>query len=450
MTLPTTLLDLLSNSLVLDNTLPSLSLSSLFALSRTSRNFQNLVLRTPSVFRYLDLSRCRGAHVPHSMKPIDSGGNSWRAQRMDENLTEDDFYSGPLRGVLSFLSRRDILRDVHTLVLDGLVSATNDLVYEIVTSSEYNVKILSVLRCVNLNQRKLQQLLCTICRPSRPEGTPRLQGMYVFGTSSPQHQQRTIHEALIRGVTLSEGAQLGSLPSSSDVPLPSDTNPWYAPTGRTINEGHAKRSSWEETLQVCRGIIAFDAVLCTNMHAAMAPYLHVAAEDYLSQHKPGISPLATIALGPEGCAGCGTAPADAPVWGETDCKEFPLLHPPPFSGKLIDACRPPRRMTSHQEKPVPRRFIASCTWCLANRHCESCHRWWCGDCYDPKQQTAKLKNLQRLQKAGLNYLPSREELSYTDSNSQKSASVKVYNNLCVENCLVGEMMAGAGSGGMWG
>jgi hypothetical protein len=52
--------------------------------------------------------------------------------------------------------------------------------------------------------------------------------------------------------------------------------------------------------------------------------------------------------------------------------------------------------------------------------------------------------------AGLNYLPSGDELPYTVITPQKSASVKVLNNLCVENCLVGEMMAGAGNSGMWG
>lgn len=31
-----------------------------------------------------------------------------------------------------------------------------------------------------------------------------------------------------------------------------------------------------------------------------------------------------------------------------------------------------------------------------------------------------------------------------------AGTVKVYSKLCVEHCLVGEMMAGAGSGGMWG
>jgi len=123
-----------------------------------------------------------------------------------------------------------------------------------------------------------------------------------------------------------------------------------------------------------------------------------------------------------------------------------LLNPPPFSGKLADACCPPKRMASRENVPVPKRLIASCPWCLFNRHCESCHRWWCGECFDPKK-ISKLRDLQRLKDAGLNYLPSRDELSYIDITPQK-ACIKVFNNLCVEYCLVGEMMAGAGSSGM--
>ena len=31
-----------------------------------------------------------------------------------------------------------------------------------------------------------------------------------------------------------------------------------------------------------------------------------------------------------------------------------------------------------------------------------------------------------------------------------STPVKVFSKLCVEHCLVGEMMSGSGSNGMWG
>jgi len=37
-----------------------------------------------------------------------------------------------------------------------------------------------------------------------------------------------------------------------------------------------------------------------------------------------------------------------------------------------------------------------------------------------------------------------------ESGMVGSAAVKVYSKLCVEHCLVSEMMSGAGSNGMWG
>lgn len=73
---------------------------------------------------------------------------------------------------------------------------------------------------------------------------------------------------------------------------------------------------------------------------------------------------------------------------------------------------------------------------------------WCATCYDPKR-TNKLKNLEKLSDAGLLYLPTEEELALPESSTSKDQSIKVFNGFCVENCLVGEMMAGAGSMGMW-
>lgn len=448
-TLPPSLLDLLSNSLILENTLPCLPLSGIFALSRTSRSFRELLLRTPSIFRYVDLSKCRGAYVsPNLLTRIDVGGHSWRAERIDENLTEDEFYAGPLRGVLSNLRRMKVLANVQTLVLDGLSSVTNDLISDIAISSEYNVRLLSIRKCLNVNESKLQQLLRHLCRPSRPEGTPRLQGLYVFSHPPVTLNRHAFdYNSITSGVTTSQGAQLGASHieeghASNGVDL------WYTATGRVIAQGHAQRSSWEETLLACAGIISFDAVLCTHMHADMASVLHPASRDYLAENKAGIPPLATMALGPDGCAGCGRSPLNAPVWGVSDPREFPLLWPPPSNGRLIDAVRPPRRVTD-DGSILPQHLIVSCTWCLTNRHCDNCHRWWCAACYNPTK-SKKLSDLERLDRAGLSYLPSREELGDGASGGDGGDHIKVFNGLCVENCLVGEWMAGAGGGGMWG
>lgn len=421
----TSLIDLFATPLVSDNLLPNLSLSAISRLSQVSHSFRDFIFKTPGVFRHLDLSRCKGAYIP-ALPPIDAGGHSWRAERMDENLTEDEFYAGPLRGVLSKLRRQKVLHDVQILVLDGLASVTNDLLHDIVTSNEYNVRLLSIRKCINVNQVKLQQLLRYICRPERPENTPRLQGLYFF-TNPTKDRNGTSSASALTGITLSDGAALGMLPVDKSQPLSLDRNSWYEPAGKLTDEGYDRRSSWEETLQACKGIIAFDAVLCQHMHSAMSACLSEYSLEFLEKNKPGIPPIATVALGSDGCTGCGRAPEGTPVWGESDMYEFPLLSPPPRSGRLIDAIRPPtRRMPDqfipHKSHLEPQLLIVSCSWCLVNRHCDSCHRWWCADCYDPKK-----------------------------SNGGQGESIKVLpeQRLCVQHCLVGEMMTYAGSYGMW-
>jgi len=440
--LPTALLDLLRNPIIADNLVQYLPLCSIIRLARTAWGYHDWVLHEPTVFRYLDLSRAKGAYTP-PIAPIDNGGHSWRAERMDENLTEDEFYAGPLRSVLNKLSRLHILHDVQVLVLDRLASVTHELLHEITTESKYNVRLLSIRQCPNVNETRLRQLLTYLCRPSRAEGTPRLQGLYFF--TDPAND-RTVdpNAANFNGITTVDGAALGLLPSDKAQAI--EAQHWYAPSGKVTSIGADGRSAWEETIQSCTGIIAFDAVLCKTMHEHMAPCLHEASREFLTTSKPGVPTIASVALGPGGCAGCGNAPEGTPIWGQNDIVDFPLLSPPPRSGKLIDAVRPPGTSTS--KSGLTQRLVVSCKWCLINRHCDSCHRWWCADCYNPKQGT-RLRDLEALSNAGLRYLPAQEELQTTGSDGTNGDSIKVFNGFCVENCLVGEMMAGAGSNGMW-
>lgn len=441
--LPSTLLDLLCNPIIADNVIQYLNLQSVFRLSRTAREYRDWVLHTQKVFRYLDLSKCRGAYTP-LMERIDTGGHSWRAERMDENLTEDEFYAGPLRNVVNKLNRLRVLQDVQVLVLDRLASVTHDLVFEIATDSRFNVRLLSIRQCPNVNQAWLQQLLKHICRPSRPKGTPRLQGLYFF-TDPAGDSKESSTDVTINGVTAVDGAALGLLPSDKAQCFTENALRWYLPSGRVISIGADHRTSWEETLQACSGIIAFDAVLCKSMHDHMEPCLHDASREFLATSKPGIPPIASTVLGSEGCSGCGKAPEGTPVWGQSDIMEFPLLSPPPRSGKLIDALRPPAAFST----TPPPRLIVSCKWCLVNRYCDSCHRWWCSDCYNPRKSN-RLRDLEALS-ATMLYMPSPADLrmSSTNEDGTKGDSIKVFNGFCVENCLVGEMMAGAGSNGMW-
>jgi len=82
------LLQLLSNTLVLYQIVPYLPVSSLLALGATSTTFQDLVHRTPNVFRHLDLSDVQSAQS--AIGAIDHGGEVWRNVQLDENVTEDE------------------------------------------------------------------------------------------------------------------------------------------------------------------------------------------------------------------------------------------------------------------------------------------------------------------------------------------------------------------------
>ena len=430
--LPPPLLDLLSNTVIINSLIQYLPLASLFSLARTSKPIRDLLLHDPNIFRYIDLSRCRGAYTP-LMSRMDTGGNSWRAERMDENLTEDEFYAGPLRGVLQKLKRMQLLSSVHTLVLDGLSSVTNDLLNEIITGQEYNIRLLSIRRCLNVNQSRLQLQLLYLCRPSRQEGTPRLQGLYVFtdpGATAPSRGKA--------GVTATDGAQLGAPPTQKLVSaMPGDS--WYLPFGQIMQQGHKHRTSWEETVAACKGLIWFDTVVCQSMHSSMAKVIYDSPRASDLRSKAAHQPLATIALGADGCDGCGFVPSDAPKWGRDELYEFPLLWPPPHSGNLIDALRPPR-----QKDDRPARLVAACSWCMDNRHCESCARWWCASCYDSKN-TQSLPSFDEFHDAGLDTYLSGSELQPV----KPAQNVKVLNGFCIEHCFVAEHQFGGG-GGMWG
>ena len=351
---PTSLLDIMANSLVMDHMAPYLPISALFSLASTSRTARSLVMDHPYVFRHLDLTRCRGAQVSSS-SPIDRGGETWRAERMDESLTEDDFYSGPLRGIFSDLGNRSILQDVRTLILDGL-SVPADLVSDIILNDRFNVSILSIRGCHNLNERKLMQTLTYAVRPGRAKGTPKLKGLYHF-TPNENASRNSSHSSRTR-----------SSGKAADQDL---TNEWYQPSGKVLKGSYA---GWGQILQLCQGIISFDAVLCRG------PRHNV---DLYSSENEGKQPasaflqpsLATIALGPKGCDTCHSTPEGPAIWGQSPEEHFPLLSPPPIHSSRIVSARSP---VSHlDERPA---LMLSCTECLTDRCCQRCSKWWCSTC----------------------------------------------------------------------
>lgn len=376
-----TLLDVLSNSVILDHMAPYLSISSLLSLAATSRSMRSVIMDTPYVFRHLDLTRCRGAQMPKIAPTIDSGGQVWRSERMDESLTEDEFYSGPLRGILSNLERRSILQSVRTLILDGL-SVPADLVADIILTDRFNVSILSIRECLHLNERKLMQVIQHAVRPTRPSGMPRVKGIYYF---TPINQRRPTSRRRSRDWWSSRlcdsktACQASSCHTSNHEPAAREPDPchsqnaWYRPSGKLL-KGPIEEG-WAQTLQKCEGIIAFDAVLCRG------PRHNV--DFYSSANENGPRPeggllrpaIATIALGPRGCDGCRSSPEGPAVWGQSPDEYFPLLSPPPLhSSKVSEAKNPHPSGDGH---PV---LIARCEECLTDRWCHRCNKWFCFNC----------------------------------------------------------------------
>ena len=422
--LPVSLLDLLSNTLILYQTCPYLPIASLLNLAATAKCFKSLIFDTPNVFRYLDLSPIR---YRVSFAPIDAGGELWRNERMDEALTEDEFVTGPLRGIFYSLKRKGVLRDVQTLVLDGL-SVTADIVHEIICDESFNVRILSIRGVKNLNRSKLMQVLKYAVRRDRPNGAPKLRGLYYFGDLEvPQQSYPSpatgATDSFLRGVTTSIGAQLGMQwnqrsQQALSTALRTSPDSWYEASGiviKLLGTVNASAIECAETLRLCRGIIAFDAVLCRGPSHKMT----------------GRPAIATVALGATGCQVCHSAPEGLAQYGgrTTQCDIPLLLLPPLHSSRVTDALRISSPSMSTTNIP----FLARCESCLSNRWCEGCKKFWCEDCYE-NPQTGTYTYMQQLE--------TRERKGFM--------GIKVHNGLCVEDCLVQEMLVGAGEGGMWG
>jgi hypothetical protein len=443
--LPISLVDLLSNSLVLHQTAPHLPVSSLFALAASSKALRHVIRHSRDAFRYLDLSPVQSAIVPFH-GPLDSGGVSWRAERMDESLTEDDFYSGPLRGIFHRLEKQQLLCNVHTLVLDGL-TVTAELVKEIVTDQRFNVRLLSIRDIKHLNERKLQHYLTYAVRPSRPADTPRVKGIYFFGArdpapvpksaKSPKHSRSSS-----RGVISAQGAQIGAQwnHKSSDAlnaALAHTEDKWFQSSGRMI----AKRPSpeWAEVLQACQGIISFDAVLCRGpRHDPSRAF--VTEGDGSTPHPTSFlrPTIATVALGPAGCESCHSCTEGPAIYGKSAASEFPLLSPVPLHGSTLQAAKMPHTIDGSSPPPL----YARCEDCLKGRWCERCHKWWDEDCY-AGSTVAQRTELQQTE------ITETLQTNGTTKMIPKQ-TIKVHMGLCVDQCLVSEMMAGAGSNGMWG
>ncbi|KAF2133192.1 hypothetical protein P153DRAFT_307749 [Dothidotthia symphoricarpi CBS 119687] len=383
--LPTSLADLLSNTLILRQTAPYLPVSSLCALAATSRPLYYTIRQSPEAFRYLDLSPVKSAIVPFD-GPLDAGGIVWRAERMDESLSEDEFYSGPLRGIFSRLEKQSLLRNVHTLVLDGL-SVTAELVKDLLTEERYNVRILSIREVKHLNERKLQQYLRYAVRPSRPEGTPRVKGIYLFGPRDPaplpgSSSTNNPPSSVSRGIMSSQGAQIGAEwnQKSSEAlgaALARTEDKWYQSSGKMMTKRPS--SEWAEVIQACEGIVAFDAVLCRGpRHDPSKAYVTEGQSHSIPHPASFLRPcIATVALGPSGCESCHTSSEGPAACGHSPSSHLPLLSPVPLHGSSIRAAQTPHTIDGSTAPPL----YVRCEDCLKGRWCERCNKWWDEECY---------------------------------------------------------------------
>ncbi|KAI3320983.1 hypothetical protein HD806DRAFT_209494 [Xylariaceae sp. AK1471] len=371
------LLDLLSNTLVLYQTIPYLPISAILNVAATSRSFRHLLHNTPGVFRHLDLTQIKTAQF--NIDGIDHGGEIWRNVQVDENLTEDDFYSGPLRGIFSSLRRCNILQDVNTLVLDGL-SVTSEFLNDILVDPSLRIRILSIREVKNLNERKLMQTLRYACRPTRSDGMPRLKALYYFGKRDAAPLLATPPPTEVAPARASGGAHISvdwnrKSQHALKEYIEGEGEDWYNQKGKVINKPIV--DGWAETLLDCREMMRFDAVLCTGPRHRNSPAF--GKTPITPATTDGSSPwgVATFALG--GCASCGSAPEGFTVYGDSRLEDLPLLSPIPLHSSSVKSATCPVAMVHEGNQRLE--FVPRCLECIRERYCFSCNQWWCEACY---------------------------------------------------------------------
>ena len=423
--LPCTLLDLFRNQLVLNHVSPYLGVSNLVRLAATSKDFRNVIDNTSGVYHHVDLTRgtlCVGYFGSLCLD---------RTITFQEGWTRDDYFAQHLRQVFRSLQSRNVLQDVRTLILDRITLSAG-IVREILCSDGYNVRILSLRGVRELDDEGLMHILWYLIRSDRPEGTPRLKGLYYFTpeTASANFSVANLLQRVPqRGITNALGAQLGSGVVSSGALHKQfvrsswhQYDPWYSATGEVLKREGAMDLQWATLIQACAGLIAFDVVLCR--HNVLQRSDHRTDYPADMQNPPSSPRLATISL--SGCRGCGSCPEGPARPGTSAENQIPLVAPPPLHTSSV---RSAQRLDTRGLPQPP--FIARCKNCLKDRWCERCNVWWCESCYTiPSRRTPE----------------SRSVIQPGTSDP----SVKVHNHLCVANCLMDELLNGVGEGGMWG
>ncbi|KHO01565.1 uncharacterized protein MAM_00566 [Metarhizium album ARSEF 1941] len=354
------LFDILHNSLILRTIAPYLPIYSLLQLSAANHEIRSLIRNTPGVFRHLDLRQVKKAQF--YIKPIDNGGQVWRNVQLDENLSEDDFYSGPLRGAFNAIQRQDIWKDVQTLILDGL-SVTSDLCHELINDPSYSVRILSIREVENLNQARLREALQYACRPTRPKNSPRLKALYVFGSKEVHPEMKPgLPDRESRGAISCRWNHESRQALTSSLERQGDS--WWCKRGRVITRPVSQE--WVNCMAACEGIVAFDAVLCRGPRPRTSPAF--GRPLMMADNEPAV---ATHAVG--GCDGCAKAPEGLVSEEHRPPQCLPLLTPLPIMASSVRAATCPSQ--------PGQAFVPRCFDCLHERYCACCHRWWCESCF---------------------------------------------------------------------
>jgi hypothetical protein len=267
-----------------------------------------------------------------------------------------------LRGVFSTLRQRDLLRDVQSLILDGL-SVTAELCHEIINDPSYNVRLLSIRDVKHMNEGKLRSALTYACRTSRPEGMPRLKALYFFGSkeSSPADDNNAMAVS-----TVGAGWNQKSHRALTSSLQGEEADAWWFRKGRMVS--NPIEGDWANCLVACQGLISFDAVLCQGPRHRNSPISAAAGAGAVGGCNPSI---ATFAVG--GCASCGKSPEGLMDAHTTHPSNLPLLAPPPILSSSVRAATTPG--------PGSEAFAPRCADCLRERCCVSCNKWWCEACY---------------------------------------------------------------------
>lgn len=348
--MPVELFELLSNHLVLAQTAPYLPISALFILSRTSWRFHELLHSTPEVWKRLDLSTIKGVPLDtkHSMHAEEI--RPFISQGYEEETLDHECCCTPLLRLTWTNWKWNLLTHTQTLILD-MQFVPADTLRNILIDDAYHIRIISLLRVRGLDIDDFGSLTNHIVNYGLPSRVSRrLEGVYLFGTSTPEPRLQTELRPIGRQLIRVDPAERGEI-----------QNPWYRKSGRLISLD----SKLSTMVAASRGVIVWDAVLCRGPRH-MLPIQQ-------GYRKPTV---ASIALGPGGCHICHSSPEGA----GSAADELPLLAPPPLHGPSIQLAQRPS--LKHAASGEPLRFFARCSSCLKDRYCVTCCKWWCEQCYE--------------------------------------------------------------------